>query len=174
MLFPSDFTRRLLFCLGSLLAVPARATPVEFNLPAQPAASALLAFSQQARVEVLYSFDDLQAVPVNAVIGQFEPEDALKRLLQNTGFVARRSLRGKFVVSRATRPTGSIEGRILHLTGEPARGVTVALAATRLRTATDMGGTFVFPAVPAGTYRLVAGAAGYQLLEQSGVLVEAG
>ena len=174
MLFPSDFTRRLLFCLGSLLAVPARALPADFNLPAQPAASALLAFSQQARVEVLYSFDDLQAVPGNAVIGQFEPEDALKRLLQNTGFVARRSLRGKFVVSRAIRPTGSIEGRIFHLTGEPAPGVTVALAATRLRTATDASGAFVFPAVPAGTYRLVAGATGYQLLEQTGVLVEAG
>ena len=137
MLFPSDFTRRLLFCLGSLLTVRSLASPVDFNLPAQPAASALLAFSQQARVEVLYSYDDLKAVPVSALIGRFEAEDALKRLLQNTGFVARRSLRGKFVVSRATRPTGSIEGRILHLAGEPARGITVALAVTRLRTATD-------------------------------------
>jgi hypothetical protein len=171
---PRDFTRRLLFCLGSLLAVRALATPVDFNLPAQSAASALLAFSQQAHVEVLYSYDDLKAVSVGALTGRYEPEAALKLLLQNTGFAARRNLRGKYVVTRATRPTGSIEGRILHQTGEPARGINVALATTRLRALTDESGAFVFPAVPPGNYRLVAGAIGYQLLEQPGVVVEAG
>jgi len=175
---PVRFSRilfhRLLFCLGGLLAVPGRATPVDFNLPAQPLASALLLFAQQARVEVLYSYDDLKSVPSSVLVGRYEPDDALNHLLKNTGFAARRNLLGKFVVTRTTKPTGSVEGRILTQAGEPARRVTVALAALRLRTLTDETGAFVFPAVPPGTYRLVAGGTGYQLLEQPGVLVEAG
>ena len=167
------FTRRLLFCLG-LLAGCLCAAPVDFNLPAQSAASALLAFSQQARVEVLYAYDDLKSVPVAALVGRYEPEEALNRLLQNTGFAARRNLRGKFVVTHSSHPTGSVTGRVVSQSGEPARGVTVALAATRLRVVTDDSGTFVLPAVPPGTYRLVAGAPGFQLLEQPGVVVEAG
>ena len=172
--FPCAFIRRLFFCLGGLLALRALAAPVEFNLPAQSAATALLAFSQQARVEVLFSHDDLKAVTVGPVVGTYEPAEALNRLLKNTGFAARRNLRGKFVVTRTTRPTGSIEGHILNPEGGPAQGITVALAATRLKAVTDQAGAFVLPAVLPGTYRLVAGAAGYPLLEQTGVLVESG
>ncbi len=89
--------RRLIVCLGGWLAVAAGAAPVDFDVPAQPAPAALLAFSQQARVEVLFSYDELRPVTANAVQGKFEPEDALNRLLRNTGFAARRSLLGKFV-----------------------------------------------------------------------------
>ncbi len=171
---PRVLIRRLILGLGGLLALPVLATPVDFNVPAQPAARALLAFSQQARIEVLFSFDDLQSVPANQVVGRYEPEDALSRLLKNTGFAARRNLLGKFVVTRTTRATGSIEGRILNPAGEPTRGITVALAATRHKTETDENGHFDFPAVLPGTYRLFAGRAGYQPLEQPDVLVEAG
>ncbi len=174
MRLPRVLTRRLLLCLGGLLAVRALAAPVDFNLPAQSLASALLAFSQQARVEVLYSYDDLKAVPAGAVIGRYEPVEALNHLLKNTGFAAHRNLLGKFVITRAARPTGSIEGRILTPAGEPARRITVALAATRLRTSTDDNGDFLFSAVLPGAYRLVAGGTGYQPLEHPGVLVAAG
>ncbi len=157
-----------------MLALRALAAPVDFNLPAQPAPGALLAFSQQAKVEVLFSHDDLKAVSTDTVAGTYEPADALGRLLKNTGFAARRNLRGKFVVTRTSRPTGSIEGRILNPEGHPAAGIIVALASTRLKAVTDKTGGFVLPAVPVGTYRLVAGTTGYPLLEQSGVVVEAG
>lgn len=164
----------LLFLAGGLLAVAARAAPVDFNLPAQPASEALLAFSQQARVEVLFSYDDLRAVTSGAVTGRHEPEDALNRLLKNTGFAARRKLPGKFVITRATRPTGSVEGRLVTAAGEPARGFTVAIGGTRLRTTTDASGGFAFTAVPPGTYSLFARGTGYRLFEHPGVIIEAG
>ena len=97
--------RRLFLCWGTLLAVRALAAPVDFNIPAQSLASALLAFAQQARVEVLYSYDDLKSVPAGAIIGRYEPEEALSRLLKNTGFAAHRNLLRKFVVTRTARPT---------------------------------------------------------------------
>lgn len=99
-----DLFHRLLLGCGSLLAAHAPAAPVDFDLPAQSAATALLAFSQQASVDVLYSHEDLKAVAVEAVRGRFEPETALSHLLKNTGFAARRTFRGKFVVTREKRP----------------------------------------------------------------------
>ncbi len=167
------FFRRLLLCAGGATAA-AFATPVEFDVPAQPAPAALLAFSQQARVEVLFSYDELRPVTANAVQGKFEPEDALNRLLRNTGFAARRSLLGKFVVARATRPSGVIEGRLLDAGGAPARDAVVVLAGTTLRTTADAAGRFVFPAVPPGEYRLFAGGRGYRRLEVPAVVAAAG
>jgi outer membrane receptor protein involved in Fe transport len=171
---PLRYLRRLLLCLGGVLAVSAGAAPVDFNVPAQPAPAALLAFSQQARVEVLFSYDELSPVTANAVHGKFEPEDALNRLLRDTGFAARRSLLGKFVVARAARPTGAVAGRVLAADGTPARDAIVALAGVRLRTTTDATGHFLFPAVPPGDYRLFAGGHGYRVVEFPSVVVTAG
>lgn len=166
--------RRLGVLLGILLAAAAAAAPIDFNLPAQSAAESLVALSRQAQVELLFSYDDLRAIPVEALVGQFEPEEALSRLLRNSGFTARRNLRGKFIVSRTRLPTGSLEGRILTPAGEPAVSLPVALAGTRLRTQTDSHGRFVFPTVSPGTHRLFAGGTGYQLLERSGLIIEPG
>jgi len=160
--------------LGLLLAEPALAAPADFNLPAAPAAESLLAFSRQAGAEVLFSYDDLRTVPAAALTGRYEPQEALALLLRGTGFAARRNLRGKYVVTRLPNPPGALEGRILTPSGEPAIGLPVALAGTRLRTQTDRNGHFVFPAVTPGTLHLFAGAPGYRLLEKTGVEVTAG
>ncbi|HEX2862088.1 MAG TPA: TonB-dependent receptor plug domain-containing protein, partial [Lacunisphaera sp.] len=172
MRFLQVLTRRLGVVLGIMLAVSARAAPVEFNLPAQSAAESLVALSRQAGIEILFAYDDLRAIPVPALAGRMEPEEALHRLLQPTGFIARRNWRGKYVVARAPARNGSITGRILAPDGLPARSLPVALAGTRLRTLTDTEGRFAFPAVPAGTHRLFAGTAGYRLLEKSRLVVE--
>ena len=166
--------RRLVAGLAAGLAVAAIAAPVDFDVPAQPTAQALLAFSSQAQVEVLFSFDELQSANSPAVQGRFEPEDALSRLLHDTGFAASRSLPGKFIVARTARPTGALSGRIVTSAGQPARGLTVALADTRLRTATDEKGAFTFPSVPPGDYRLLAGGKGFRPVEQERVRIEAG
>ena len=166
--------RWLTVCLGGGLAATVLAAPVNFEVPAQPAPAALLAFSHQAHVEVLFSHDELSPVTTNAVQGKFEPEDALNRLLRNSGFAARRSLLGKFVIAHARRPTGAIEGRLLTADGSPAREATVVLAGTRLRTTTDTDGRFLFPTVLPGEYRLLAGGPGYRPLELAAVVVTAG
>lgn len=156
------------------LATALAAAPVDFNLPAQPAADALLEFSRQAGLDVLYPFDELRAVRANAVAGTLEPDDALARLLAGTGYAARRYRGDKYVVRSARQTTGSLTGRLLLAHGEPAAGVAVAIAGTRLAAVTDAAGRFSFAAVPPGRHQLFAQAAGWHPLRIDNVEVEAG
>ena len=99
-----------LFVLGGMLAALGRAAPTEFHIPAQPAAAALLAFSKQAAIEVVFSFDDLQSRRAHAVTGRFEPAEALAQLLAGTGFTAVAEANGKWTVKReaaADRPAAA-------------------------------------------------------------------
>jgi iron complex outermembrane receptor protein len=162
-----------LWCGCGLLPAIALAEPVVFDVPAQPVADALLAFSQQAKIEVLFSFDELRQVQSTAVVGRYEPEDALSRLLRGTSFGARRNDKGKFVVMRIVRPVGSVKGRLLSVDGTPARAVRVTLPEARQSTITDERGEFHFAAVPSGTHRLIAVGAGLQPLQMAGLQVVA-
>jgi hypothetical protein len=132
-----------------------------------------MAFCRQAKVELLFSFDELHQVRSAAVSGRFEPEDALRMLLEGTGFSARQKGTGRFVVAPAENK-GSIKGRLLTPDGAGAKGVHVVITGGDISTVTDETGAFDFAWVPAGTYQLVAGAPGYQPLEISDVRVNAG
>jgi outer membrane receptor protein involved in Fe transport len=147
---------------------------VNLSLPAQPTSGALLVFSKLAGIEVLFPFDELSKVQSPEVRGRFEPEDALNRLLRDTGFAARRNGSGKFVVTRAALPTGAITGRLLAPDGRPAAGVRVTLPEARQSVVTNARGGFDFPAVLPGSHRLYAAGLGYQLLQLPDVKVEAG
>ncbi len=164
--------RRLLACAGGLLPLCLPAAPADFDLPAQPAAEALLAFSRQARVEVLFSFDELRTVRSTAVRGRFEPGDALLHLLHDTGFTVSRNGRDKFIITSAARPAGALRGRLLTPDGGAARSVRLTIPDTRQGTATDDNGVFFFPRVPPGVYRLLATGVGYRPLEITGVAIE--
>ncbi|MBI2496484.1 MAG: carboxypeptidase regulatory-like domain-containing protein [Opitutae bacterium] len=166
--------RLLLVCTGGLLPGWLCAAPVEFNLPAQPAAAALLDFSQQAKVEVLFSFDELRAVTSTAVQGRHEPEDALSRLLRGTGFAARRNAAGKFVVTTGAPPAGSVRGRLVGPDGRGVPGARVRLITLPRGATSNRDGEFVLKPVPPGTYRLVATAPGYEPLQVNRVLVAEG
>lgn len=168
---------------ASPISAPPTATPAsaegpvdltrEFNLPAQPAANALLAFSKLTRIEVLFSFETLRKVTSSAVNGRYVPEDALRQLLRGTGFAATRNGAEKFVITRETNPTGTIRGRILGPDGLAQRGVPVTLPMTRHRVFTDAKGEFEFRHVAVGQYRLVAQVEGFELLQVSGLRVDA-
>jgi len=161
----------LLLVLGLLPFALARAEPVAFDLPAQPADSALLALCKQTKIEVLFSFDDLHRVQSTAVIGRYEPAAALNRLLQDTGFAARPIGRGKYAIAPVAPPTGGIRGRLFAPDGAAARGVRVAVPGTRLAATTDARGEFSLTDVPAGPCTLVATGAGYQPLQIVGATV---
>ena len=149
------------------------AAPVDFNIPAQPADAALMAFCRQAKVELLFSFEDLHQVRAVAVQGSYEPEQALKRLLAGTGFAAAQKGKGRFVVSPA-EDKGAIKGSLTMPEGGAAQGVHVVVSGLKLATVTDASGNFEFSGVPAGVYRLVVGAQGFQPLEISEVRVAPG
>lgn len=83
-----------------------RATPVRFDLPSQPAAAALLAFAQQAKVEILFSSAGLKNISAPELRGVYEPEHAIARLLKGTGFTVTREAMGKYVVMAAVEKAG--------------------------------------------------------------------
>jgi hypothetical protein len=150
---------------------PVSAEPVVFDVPAQAGDAALLALAAQARLEVLFPFDELHRKTTPAVKGQLEPDEALRRLLAGTGYAARPTGTGKFAVARAGRPASPVSGRVLGPDGTGARRVRIALPAAHLTALTDDRGDYVFPAVPAGTYDLIASAAGLVTLQLSPVRV---
>jgi hypothetical protein len=170
LLFPA--LRRSLLILCSLVSVAAWAAPMEFKIPAQSADAALLEFSKQSKIDVLFPFDELRKQTSIAVVGRFEPDAAIALLLQKTGFIAQRGAKGKFVVVAAP-PRGAVNGRIILPDSSPVSGLRVMVAGTREVGTTDAAGEFVFPALPPTTYRLYATGEGYQTLQINGVKVEA-
>ena len=166
-------SRRLL--LGIALLVPAAlpAEPLDFNLPAQPADGALMAFCRQTGVELLFSFDELRRATSSPVAGRLEPEEALARLLEGTGFAAKRNGKDRFVLVQVAQD-GSIRGRLLNPDGSPAAGIHVVIPSTTLSTVSDASGGFAFTSLRAGAYRLVAAASGYQVMNVADAHVVAG
>jgi iron complex outermembrane recepter protein len=167
-----DFARLLLLAFALGFSCAGHATPRDFSLPAQPAAPALLAFSTQAQVEVLFPYDELDRVNARAVTGRFEPEAALVQLLEGSGFNARRNRDGKFVVSAATVAAGSIHGRLLLPEGRGIAGLTVRLVGSARTARTNDDGEFTFANVPVGRWRLHVAAEGFQPLELVDIVVE--
>ncbi|HEY9235128.1 MAG TPA: TonB-dependent receptor [Phenylobacterium sp.] len=66
---------------------------------------ALLQLSQQAGIELLFDRDVTAGKQAPGVRGAMPPRAALKRLLQDSGLVVRRSSTGLFVVERPSAPT---------------------------------------------------------------------
>lgn len=100
---------------SAALALTAFASPVRVDIPAQSTARALIALSRQTSIELLFVYSDLKAAQSPALHGEFEPAEALARLLAGTRYAARVSPQGKFyivrdhgaaapTVARATRP----------------------------------------------------------------------
>ena len=166
--------RRAALAVAVLGATALLATPADFRLPAQPLGDALVAFSAQAQVDVLFAFDEVKGVPAPALSGRFEPDEALTRLLAGSGFAAYRHGARHYVVRSAAPITGSLTGRLRTADGAPAAGVSVALTGPRLTATTDTQGLFHFAAVPPGRHRLFVSAPGSLPLLVENIEVEAG
>ena len=168
---------RSAWCVTLLWCAVAHTAPVKFDLPAQPAAVALVAFAKQAGVEVLFSFDDLKKAQSQAVVGTFEPKDALDRLLRGTGFSAQRNAAGKFVITNDTRSRRPAEIRGIirsAVDGAPVGGAVVRLADDPRGVRTDADGFFLLREVPVETAALVVSAAGYVNLRVPGLALQPG
>lgn len=146
------------------------AEPQAFDIPAEAGATALLRFSQQAKVEVLFSSEAMAGVTTRAVNGAYEPDDALDLLLRGTHFVGRRDRRGNFVIKEVA--IGSIRGRLLTPDGRPAQRVHVYIPSARRVAVTDDNGEFHFDDLPAGQYELIASEAGYLPLRMPDIRVQ--
>jgi outer membrane receptor protein involved in Fe transport len=165
-------TLRIAALALAILPLAASATPAKFDIPAGTAPAALMAFSKQARQEIVFSADALKQVRTAAVKGDYEPDQALSLLLRDTGFVATRGGDGKYVVTRA-KATGSVEGSLYAPPGSGRRvaGISVAVSETGASATVDSHGQYSFSALAPGTYTLVATGEGFSRLRITGVVV---
>jgi outer membrane receptor protein involved in Fe transport len=61
---------------------------VDFNVPADEFPKAILEFSHQTKLEVLFLADDsLYKIHTQAVVGELDPREALERMLKGTGLI---------------------------------------------------------------------------------------
>jgi outer membrane receptor protein involved in Fe transport len=148
---------RSLALAALLLPLALAAKPIKFDIPAQPAADALIVFSKQAGVDVLYSHKDLSGVRSQPVAGEHEPEAALAVLLKGTGFEATRDDSGKFVVTREKpRAAPVVTGTVVNEdTGKPVAGARVRVVDSAVSAFTDRSGRFRLEDMPAGAQSVV-------------------
>jgi outer membrane receptor for Fe3+-dicitrate len=97
---------------------------VSFNVPAQDVASAVRAFARQAGVQIMVSGNVAQGRRTRAVSGKMTTQDALGRMLDGSGLVARATGESSYVVVAAAPDLAENDG-------PPAIVVTGAMAAAR-------------------------------------------
>src|SRR5688500_14509593 len=107
-------------CAGSQAIAQTRT----FNVPAQPAVTAIPEFGRQAQVQILAPARELEEVRTPAVVGRMDARVALGRLLEGTSLRVATDT-GPLITLRtaasAPRPqdgTGAISGQII----DPATG----------------------------------------------------
>jgi outer membrane receptor protein involved in Fe transport len=61
------------------------AEPRAFNIPAGEAAMELREFAKQSGLQLLFDFTAVKSIKTHAVVGQYEPDAALKEMLRGTG-----------------------------------------------------------------------------------------
>ena len=85
---------------------------------------------------------------------------------------------GLFSILNAQRQTGSIAGVVTDEEGAPLPGVTITVSGSSLigtmSYITSESGTFRIPALPPGTYTLVAELPGFQTVRREGIVVSVG
>ena len=83
---PRNASAALVTLLCIIGSATARAAPIAFHIPAQPAPRALREFAAQAHVQLLFDYKAFTALKTPAVEGRMEAQAALALLLKGTGF----------------------------------------------------------------------------------------
>lgn len=166
--FPRIAASGLLLFASAFLS----AAPLLWDLPAQPAAEALQAFSRHSGYHVLFSPRELSGVESSPVRGEFEPLAALAVLLTGTNFEGVPTGEKRVVVRARAR--SRVSGTVLGARAEPLAGATVELEGTGLSAVTGRTGRFQLAFVPAGTHTLLVGAADRQPFRLKPLVVGAG
>ncbi len=86
----------------------AQALPRAFNIPAQPLATALVAYSRTTGIQVLYDSRLRSNRRSSPVVGSFTPDVALQTLLVGTGLLANYTPSGDVVLHQPAAPGSDI------------------------------------------------------------------
>ncbi|MFC5345249.1 TonB-dependent receptor domain-containing protein [Brevundimonas staleyi] len=154
----------------SVMASQAAAQVRAFQVPAQPAVTAIPEFARQARVQIIAPARDLEDVRTQAVNGEMDLNDALQRLIAGTPLrVASRTdqlitLRSELRGNRQAGE-GAVEGAVVDpVTGEFLRNAAIEMVAAdgeRRSITAGEGGEYRVSGLPAGPARLVVRFTGY-------------
>ena len=93
-----------LACSAALAAQAQEAPSQRLDIPAGSLSGALDALSRQSGTQVVYPADQLRGVNTGGVQGTLTPDQALDRLLQGSGFTAKRGSTGAVVIVRNAAP----------------------------------------------------------------------
>jgi iron complex outermembrane receptor protein len=100
------------------LVVPAADT-FDFDIPQQPANTALTSFAQQAGISVLFQFDTVSGLTANRLIGKHTVADGVKILLEGLGLKA--NLKAGQLTIRVARKRALARTLLLGSTGPAAQ-----------------------------------------------------
>lgn len=81
-----------------MMASPVLAQAITFHVPAQDVASAVRLFARQAKVQIMVSGHVAEGRRTQAVTGAMTVDQALERMLANTGLAARTTGAGTYVI----------------------------------------------------------------------------
>jgi iron complex outermembrane recepter protein len=157
------------------LCTAAFAARVKFDIAAQPIASALVAFSKQSGIDVLFTAKELKTLQAPAVVGEFKPEEALAAILAGSGYTAAAQGPKRFLIARPTsQPPGSIDGQVRDVSGAPVPNARVSLVGSDNWALTDRHGRFLLATVPSGAQAVSIFAEGMQRTRVTDVIVKPG
>ena len=91
----------LLFAMAGVAFAQPLDREINFNIPAQPLASAVIDFSKQAEIQILASGEKLNGVTSPGIRGRFSIDRGLRALLVGTGFTYRHAGQGTVTLVKA-------------------------------------------------------------------------
>jgi outer-membrane receptor for ferric coprogen and ferric-rhodotorulic acid len=97
---------RLALLVASIYSggVLAQAKPIDIS--AQSLGSALTTLASQSGIQILFSADELKGAQASALRGQLNPEEALRKLLESSGFTFSSTSKGTYVVQKRPAAAG--------------------------------------------------------------------
>ncbi|MBB3274233.1 MULTISPECIES: outer membrane beta-barrel protein [unclassified Pseudoxanthomonas] len=142
---------------------PAMAQQRKFEVPAQPAVTAIPELARQAQLQIIAPAGSLEGIQAPAIVGEMDAREALRLLLEGTGLEVKSDEGNIILLQKADdaapeRPrsgpqigTGSLRGRVLNTaTGEYVRNAEIRVEGTTLVTYSEDGGNFRLSGLPAG------------------------
>jgi outer membrane receptor protein involved in Fe transport len=78
---------------------------VQFNIPAQPLATAITEFSRQARLSVVTTSASVRGRQSNTISGEMAPDEALRRLVEGSGLQIARTQDGGLTLVQEQTPS---------------------------------------------------------------------
>lgn len=162
--------------IAAALACPPHAVAQQrrFEVPAQPAVTAIPELARQAQVQIIAPAGSLEGINTPAIAGDMDAREALRTLLAGTGLTIKSDEGNVILLEQAGGAaartqsgqqigSGGVRGRVLNTaTGEYVRNAEIRVEGTPIVTYSEDGGNFRLNGVPAGDVTVVVKYTGLQ------------